>query len=348
MAAELVEYRLARYLAGKEAPTGPTTWTLRVSHTEGRPLIFLNREANAGLPEGEISFIADGREYVGRFMRVAMNVAEIPGQSGNALHALLRGWFGPSAGHPGTRHEVVLEEEIGQLTLRPRESSGVTGGQIIPLFPDYAVACGALGQPDWTSHSARTIELDATDRLDPTRQFVCYARGDSMAGGADPIEHGDPLLFEWIETGSRADYAGQRVLAEYTDREGTTALLKRLRRQDGQYLLESDNSHYPPVIGQRELRLVARLLRRLDQRDINRLAARIDERFKRQDVPPLYGHEFNSGKWGMSGHISLDRIAVLFVTLEKSTDMAFGARLRRPLRRSTHLHLELANKHDPR
>ncbi len=79
------------------------------------------------------------------------------------------------------------------------------------------------------------------------------------------------------------------------------------------------------IVGQRELRLVARLLRRLDQRDVNPLAARIDERFKRQDVPPLYGHKFNSGKWGMSGHISLDRTAVLFVTLEKSTDMTFGA-----------------------
>ena len=230
-----------------------------------------------------------------------MNVAEIPGQSGNALHALLRGWFGPSAGHPGTRHEVVLEEESGQFILRPRESAGAIGGQVIPLFPDYAVACGALGQRAWTSHSARTIELDAARSARRHQQFVCYARGDSMAGGADPIEHGDPLLLEWIEGGSRADYTGQRVLAQYTDSKGTTALLKRLTRRDGQYVLESDNQDFPPVVGQRELRLVARLLRRLDQRDVNRLAARIGERFKRQDIPPLYGHKFNSGQVGHVG-----------------------------------------------
>jgi superfamily II DNA or RNA helicase/diadenosine tetraphosphate (Ap4A) HIT family hydrolase len=325
MAAELVEYRLASYLSGKERPSGPETWTLRVSHTDGRPLIFLNRDVNRDLPEGEATFVADGRDYVGRFMRVAMNVAEIPGQSGNALHALLRGWFGPSAGHPGTRHEVVLERDSGHLALRPLESTGAIGGQVIPLFADYAVACGALGQPGWESHSARTIELETSERLDSAREFVCFARGDSMAGSDDPIEHGDPLLFEWLETGSRADYTGQRMLIEYTAREGTTALLKRLARREGQYVLESDNSAYPEIVGQRDLRLVARLVRRLDQRDVNPLAARIDERFKRQDIPPLYGLEFNSGKWGMSGHVSLDRKAVLFVTLEKSESMSFGA-----------------------
>ena len=123
MVAEIVEYRLARYLLKKQSPAGPNTWTLRVSQANGRPLIWLNRAANPGLPEGEAQFTADGRAYIGRFVKVAMNVAEIPGEPGNALHALLRGWFGPTAGHPGTHHEVVLERIEGHYTMRPRNAT---------------------------------------------------------------------------------------------------------------------------------------------------------------------------------------------------------------------------------
>jgi len=119
MVAEIVEYRFARYLLKKQSPSGANTWTLRVSQANGRPLIWLNRAANPGLPEGESRFAADGRAYVGRFVKVAMNVAEIPGEPGNALHALLRGWFGPNAGRPGTHHEVVLERAGDRYTMRP-------------------------------------------------------------------------------------------------------------------------------------------------------------------------------------------------------------------------------------
>ena len=124
MASEIVEYRLARYLLKKQSPSGPGTWTLRVSQASGRPLIWLNRSANPGLPEGEVLFSADGRDYLGRFVKIALNVARIPGEPGNALHALLRGWFGTRAGLPGTHHEVVLERVGDRFKLRPRTASG--------------------------------------------------------------------------------------------------------------------------------------------------------------------------------------------------------------------------------
>ena len=123
MASEIVEYRLARYLLKRASPSGPDAWTLRVSHSSGRPLVWLNRRANPGLPEGKVRFTADGREYLGRFVKIAMNVAELSGESGNALAVLLRGWFGPTAGHPGTHHEVVLERVRDGYTLRPRHTS---------------------------------------------------------------------------------------------------------------------------------------------------------------------------------------------------------------------------------
>jgi superfamily II DNA or RNA helicase/diadenosine tetraphosphate (Ap4A) HIT family hydrolase len=130
MASEIVEYRLARYLLKKQSPSGRDMWTLRVSQANGRPLIWLNRPANPGLPEGEARFTADGREYVGRFVKIALNVADIPGEPGNALHALLRRWFGPGAGLPGTHHEVVLQRIGGRYTLRPRIGSGMGDARV--------------------------------------------------------------------------------------------------------------------------------------------------------------------------------------------------------------------------
>jgi diadenosine tetraphosphate (Ap4A) HIT family hydrolase/HKD family nuclease len=42
-----------------------------------------------------------------------------PGDDRNRLPEILRGWFGPDAGLPGTRHEVVLEQEKDGWQLRP-------------------------------------------------------------------------------------------------------------------------------------------------------------------------------------------------------------------------------------
>lgn len=326
MAAEIVEYRLSRYLVGKDIAVS-SDWVLKLSHADGRPIVWLDRARNQDLPEGETAFVADGREYTGRFMRAAMNVAEIPGQPGNALHALLRGWFGPSAGHPGTHHQVGLARVGDDLVLRPAEAAGETGADVVPLFASYQVACGAFGKPSWAEHSSGGLMVRALPghaAVDSAKQFACFARGDSMDGGDDPIKHGDALLFEWIEGGSARDFADQRVLVEYAEQTGTAASLKTLRRDGPSYRLESANSAYEPIAGQREMRPVARLVRRLTQADINDIAPRIGELYKRQDIPPLYGLEYNPGNW-QTGHVSIAPNTVLFVTLTKSDAMAWGS-----------------------
>jgi hypothetical protein len=127
MTAEMVEYRLARYLVGKEeASTG--AWVCKVSHSDGRPILFIDRNRYPDLPEGEAELMADGRVYTGQFVKVALNVATLPGESGNALPALLRGWFGPSAGHPGTSHQVAFERVDGNLVMRPVAVPGADAG----------------------------------------------------------------------------------------------------------------------------------------------------------------------------------------------------------------------------
>lgn len=327
MAAEIVEYRLAKYLVGAGAVSGGAS-VLRLGHADGRPLVWLDRSRNPGLPSGEAVFRAEGREYVGSFVKIALNVATLPGQDGNALHALLRGWFGPSAGHPGTNHQITLQELDGVHVMRPVAAESEGGGDVVPLFPSYAVACGALRPEGPRPHEGvpLNLKLAGGTPADASRQFVCFARGDSMNGGPDPVRHGDPLLLEWIESGSARDYVGERVLIEYRDprTKQTAAVLKVLERDGSGFRLASTNPAVPDIEGSAEMRPVARLLRRLDQAEINPLTDKLGEAYKRQDIPPLYGLEYNSGNW-QSGHVSLASDAVLFVTLNKSSSMSFGA-----------------------
>ena len=91
----------------------------RVSQANGRPIIFLNRQLNPGLPDGTATFSADDEEYEGDFVNIALNVVRRSESAENVLPDLLRQWFGPSAGLPGTSHHVILERVESQFVLRP-------------------------------------------------------------------------------------------------------------------------------------------------------------------------------------------------------------------------------------
>lgn len=117
MVAELVDWRLARYLFTKQGEGAGSR--LRVGQANGRPLVWLDRERNPGLPTGETRFTADGEEYVGNFVKIALNVARRPGSRANDLHGLLRRWFGEAAGQPGTDHYVELRRTATGWRLGP-------------------------------------------------------------------------------------------------------------------------------------------------------------------------------------------------------------------------------------
>jgi hypothetical protein len=65
----------------------------------------------------------DGQTYSANFVKVAVNVVRRVGQeednAENELPRILRGWFGPDAGAPGTRHAVELEQQDGEWHLKP-------------------------------------------------------------------------------------------------------------------------------------------------------------------------------------------------------------------------------------
>lgn len=118
MVEELVDYRLGRYLFSKSSPL-EAAFRLKVIQASGRPILMLNRDQNPQMPEGETPFTADGVHYTGNFVKIALNVAQRAGQSGNALPDLLRSWFGPGAGQPGTGHYVELAPGNLDWTMRP-------------------------------------------------------------------------------------------------------------------------------------------------------------------------------------------------------------------------------------
>ncbi len=321
MVAEIIEYRLASYVVNKEKSMS-RSWTCRLAFTDGHPIIRLDRRQHQDLPSGSTTLVADGLDYEASFAQGSITVATRRDIRGNALPGLLRSWFGPSAGHPGTSHRVTLEHSDGTMLLRPDQSgNGDLDVDYVPFFGDYTVACGPTAQSSWSDHSSTEIPIAriAGRQLAASSNFVCFAKGDSMDGGPHPIRQGDPLLFEWITGGSARDYVDQPLLIETAGKHGVAGVLKVLRREGGSYILESNNPLVPPIAGNPDMRPVARFVSKLNQQDINPLASRIGEQFKSTDVPPLYGEVYNSGNW-RSGHVSLKNHAILFVSLHKRSD----------------------------
>ena len=202
MVAELIEWRLAEYLLRPSVVGHGSSGGIRcrVSHSGGSPIIRIDRAKYAYLPTEPTEVLVDGEPMTFNFVKIAVNVARREGEAGNALHPLLRSWFGPSAGWPGTRHEVIFEETPAGWTVRASDAEENVGN-VIPLFPTYEVACGvAEATEPLRQGSVIEVTLDTTISIDPERDFVVFARGESMAGGQTPIHHGDPLLFEWAQT----------------------------------------------------------------------------------------------------------------------------------------------------
>ena len=50
----------------------------------------------------------EGTEYVAIFAKIAVNVLRRPGNPRNELGTVLKQWFGPDAGLPGTNFRVVF------------------------------------------------------------------------------------------------------------------------------------------------------------------------------------------------------------------------------------------------
>ena len=133
---DLVDYRLAHYtqsrLVSSTAPRGSertapaAVFRAKVSHSAGKPILFLpTAEAARSRPTGPTRVrLPDGSEWVFRFVKVACNVAHPADASDrhNQLPTLLREWFGPDAGLPGTGFEVEFTSIDGAWSAAPAGS----------------------------------------------------------------------------------------------------------------------------------------------------------------------------------------------------------------------------------
>ncbi len=108
---ELTEWRLAVYLSRTEQDDKVTpTLSCKVSHSGGHPILFLpDRETNQQVPTGWTPVEANSHKYEANFAKIEVNVLRVPGGEDNVLGDVLKRWFGPDAGRPGTSHSVRFE-----------------------------------------------------------------------------------------------------------------------------------------------------------------------------------------------------------------------------------------------
>jgi hypothetical protein len=110
----------------------PFVFRCKVSHSSQVPILRLDRSKFPKIPTGPTTVIVpDGSRWEFKFVKVAVNVAHLKGGTENQLFVLLREWFGPNAGLPGTNFWVrfesaggiwkVFPEETRESALEPRE-----------------------------------------------------------------------------------------------------------------------------------------------------------------------------------------------------------------------------------
>ena len=200
------------------------------------------------------------------------------------------------------------------------ESSPVNGlpdaANSIPYFSDLKIACGHFRT---SSHETDEIEQIALPEkygtLDPAKHFIARAMGNSMNGGKHPIHDGDYLLLEHITSNNAGSISNQIVAIERQDTSGDDQYLLRSVNKlgQGQYELIAQNSDYEPMMATEDMATFARLKDVIDPLDLY-----LHQSFMREEVPGLFGLEFNTGSW-QSGHVCVKDHSdqYLFATLVK-------------------------------
>ena len=188
--------------------------------------------------------------------------------------------------------------------------------QQLPFFSDLKIACGYFRTSEHESENIDYIGLPISyGNLDPAKHFIARASGNSMEGGKNPIKDGDYLLLEMVSSNSAGSISNQTVAIERQDIAGDDQYLLRdiRKRSDGGYDLIARNSDYPVFQANDEMKTFARLKSLVDP-----LTLALHESFMRENIPPLFGFEFNVGAW-QSGHVKTkeSKDQFLFVTLNK-------------------------------
>ena len=261
MTRELVDYRLYVYRqrrASEAAATAGTAFEAKLIHNAQGAILKLPDRARAqGLPEGDTDIrLPDGRHWTFRFAKIAVNVARPVGTATNQLPDLLRRWFGPDAGRPGTSFRVRFAPSPDGWWVAPVEADDApvialpARGRLV-VFPSLRAAAGWQG----TGQDAGGIDADEVSlpgEFDREACFAVRAWGDSMSGDAVPwragIRDGDWLVLRWARGAALSRLLDRVVLLARTQDDDTQSYhIKRLTQTPSGIVFASDNPAHPPM-----------------------------------------------------------------------------------------------------
>lgn len=224
------------------------------------------------------------------------------------------------------------ESRVEQLTPDAPVPGPEKASIEVPFFTDLKVACGHFREsPHADSNIAYRRLPSKYGVLDPANHFVAQALGNSMDGGDHPIKNGDYLLFELLPFSRLSESKSPNemiepnvpwpgvaeigtVVVENRQGSGHEFLVRNVEtRSHGNLVLTAQNPSYSEIQLTPEIFLVAQLKNRIDKHELQ-----LHQTFKRADIPPLFGLQFNKAIWEV-GHVCPKDITdqVLLVTLNK-------------------------------
>ena len=212
---EIVDWRMAVYARRASGLAGADRFVCKVSHSGGKPLLFLPpRDRTAGIPEGWVDVAVDGAAYQANLVKIAVNVLQKADEEENQLPGILRGWFGPNAGLPGTTHVVEFVREGEGYILRP---TGETGEPALKPWTSYVRAqVPPLFGFEFTGMQS---QLGVVERDGLTLLFVTLDKASQPEAHRYDDAFTSPSEFRWQSQNrtSRGSPAGERI-AEHVAR----------------------------------------------------------------------------------------------------------------------------------
>jgi SOS-response transcriptional repressor LexA len=249
---------------------------------------------------GQVFFAVDGQEFKSSFPVAAAD--------GEVLSALVQELIDYRLASYEARQAATQNSNVIPF---PRKLVARTE---LPYFPDLKIACGHFRTASSEETEHRSVGA-AYAQLDPARHFIARASGNSMNGGKNPIQDGDYLLLELVSPSNAGSITGSVMAIERQDEFGDNQYLLRsvTKGAGGAYALKAFNPDYKDMIATDGMRTLARLKGIIDPLELD-----VGQSFMREQIPGLFGEEFNAGNWH-SGHVLLNakKAHVLLITLNK-------------------------------
>ncbi len=264
MTRELVDYRLAQYRRRRQAQVQGTAFEAKVFSNKRDPILKLpDRDKRPDLPSGPTDVrLPDGSVWSFDFVKIAINVARRPGTQRNQLPDLLRQWFGPTAGMPGTAFRVRFAPGPDGWWAEPVQAEVIPFARpgTLVAFPSLRAAAGAVDPTIALENAPEAERVRLPVQARGEHLFAVRASGDSMEGGERPIRDGDWLVMRHARAAGAGEVEGKVALVQVPDPAGFAYQVKRLVRVDGRWILRSDNPERPSFEAGKEVVPIALLV----------------------------------------------------------------------------------------